>query len=51
MEVFSALDRDASGTISIQELFQLLKAADPEDLLGNQLRDEVMELLDRRSIH
>lgn len=30
-QVFSALDRDASGTISIQELFQLLKAADPEE--------------------
>lgn len=24
-----------------------MKAADPEDLLGNELRDEVMELLDR----
>lgn len=47
LQVFGALDRDASGTISIQELFQLLKAADPEDLLGNELRDEVMELLDR----
>eukprot|EP00913_Durusdinium_trenchii_P016188 g15213.t1 len=87
LQVFAALDRDSSGTISIQErvlpvllrrsrssagisstnfltvdwitelarersvspeeLFQLLKAADPEDLLGNELRDEVMELLDR----
>jgi len=47
LQVFRALDRDSSGTISIQELFQLLKDADPEDLLGNDLRDEVMELLDR----
>eukprot|EP00435_Cladocopium_sp_Y103_P049800 s587_g15.t1 len=46
LQVFGALDRDASGTISIQELFQLLKAADPEDLLGNELRDEVYGFAD-----
>ncbi|CAE7253741.1 CPK34, partial [Symbiodinium natans] len=40
LQVFRALDRDSSGKISIHELFQLLKDADPEDLLGTELRDE-----------
>lgn len=50
LQVFRALDRDSSGKISIQELFQLLKDADPEDLLGTELRDEAMELLDRYDV-
>jgi len=50
LQVFRALDRDSNGKISIQELFQLLKDADPEDLLGTELRDEAMELLDRYDV-
>eukprot|EP00434_Breviolum_minutum_P016466 symbB.v1.2.014515.t1/scaffold1064.1/size140376/1 len=47
LQVFGALDRDASGTISIQAWFFCGLLATETDLLGNELRDEVMELLDR----
>merc|ERR1719436_1346067 len=38
LQVFRALDRDSSGTISIEELHALLEDVDTEDFLGEELR-------------